>query len=352
MGLDGSVREGHFSYTKLHYEDGAASLKQFLDHVAAGLSVDASKEDAIAHPKTLSSMYFYDDKGSEIYQEITRLREYYPTRTELAILERHGQVIANRFLSNKQPINLVELGAGDGHKTEVLLQYLIHAGVEFEYFPIDISRKAIEQLLRAKDQEWLELGLKCHGLVADHMEGLRWLRTQRPGVHNVVLFLGSSIGNYDLVNAEKFLRTLRTELSPGDNLLVGFDMKKDPHILQNAYADPHGVTARFNLNLLERMNRELGASFDPDQFFHHAFYNPGLGSMESWLVSKCEQRVYIEALQRDVMFLAYEGVRTEYSFKYTRKQIKRLSEAAGLGLVEAFSDENQWFTDALLVVKG
>eukprot|EP00184_Porphyridium_aerugineum_P007902 CAMPEP_0184691772 /NCGR_PEP_ID=MMETSP0313-20130426/512_1 /TAXON_ID=2792 /ORGANISM="Porphyridium aerugineum, Strain SAG 1380-2" /LENGTH=395 /DNA_ID=CAMNT_0027149535 /DNA_START=148 /DNA_END=1335 /DNA_ORIENTATION=- len=391
MGLEGTIYTGRFGYTILHVEDGQRSIEDLGKHVKDGLSKPAGQ-------KTLSSQYFYDDKGSQIYQQITELKEYYPTKCEFEILSKYGEEIVSRYMkspeawvaplsptSPKSPsssltstddesngsdpeqereervprerarvqgaengkICLVELGAGDGHKTRILLRYLLAQGVDFEYIPIDISRQAIQDLLSAKEEEFANTKLECHGLVADHKEGLEWLDAHRPNQRRFVLFLGSSIGNYDLPHAKSFLADISKRLRSGDQMLIGFDLKKDPNVLQLAYSDPYGVTANFNYNLLERINRELDANFDLAQFHHQAFYNPKLGTMESWLLSKREQSVYISKLNLKVCFDEYEGIHTEYSFKYTPALIRNIALESGWRLRETFTDEREYFMDAI-----
>lgn len=333
-----------FKITVLHREDAETEQRALAEHVKRGLGRGVNE-------KALSSMYFYDDAGSEIYQRITELEEYYPTACENEIFKTHKQRIVQTFRENLggETINIVELGAGDGHKTRVLLHELLDAGVDFEYIPIDISRHAIIALLSAVEREFRDCPqFKCHGLIADNDQGLAWVRAHRSATRkNVVLFLGSSIGNYDLSEARLFLSAVRRHLRSGDQLLIGFDLKKDPEVLRLAYSDPYMVTAEFNFNLLRRINRELGANFDVAQFYHMANYNAVRGCMESWLISRCDQIVTILALGQEVKLQAYESIHTEVSFKYTLAEIRKMAAECGFDTVDEVQDSREYFVDAI-----
>lgn len=228
-----------------------------------------------------------------MFSRITELEEYYLTKCEFEVLKRHGVDIARALVGvpfDVEPVNVIELGAGDGRKTKVLLDVLLRLEVPFEYFAVDISRKAVDFIT---ERMALVFGnrVSVHGVVADNHEGLNFVRRRKPGRKNVVLFLGSSIGNYDMRGAETFLTGIRESLNPGDRLFVGFDLKKDPEIMRRAYSDAKGVTAAFNFNLLTRINHELTADFQPECFYHVANYNVHLGAMESWLLSAKDQDV-------------------------------------------------------------
>lgn len=293
-------------------------------------------------PKRLSSKYFYDDRGSRFFQRIMAVPEYYPTSCEKEILERHADAIVAPFLDG--PLNLVDLGAGDGAKTMILLEALRRAGADFTYAPIDISEGAMKHLV-ATIRERMP-GVRVEGLVSEYNDGVHYLGRDR-GRKNLVLFLGSNIGNFNRVQARAFLRRLWSSLQEGDHLFIGFDLKKDIEILLAAYNDPSGVTADFNLNLLHRMNRELGADFDVESFRHYGTYNVFSGAMESYLVSLEPQVVRIDALEQSFAFDAWEPIHTEYSYKYLRSDIESLASDTGFEIVERFEDERRWFLDAL-----
>lgn len=306
-------------------------------HVAEGLS---------RTPKTLSSMYFYDDEGSRLFQQIMALPEYYPTRTEFGLLTRHRAALAEalRPAAAQEPFYLLELGAGDGLKTKILLNHLLATGAAFTYVPIDISAAALEGLVASLHQELPQL--QVEPIVAYYSAALQ-LMASRPG-RKVVLFLGSNIGNFLPAQRDAFLRTLATPLSPDDRLLIGFDLQKDPRLIRAAYDDTQGVTAAFNLNLLRRLNRELAADFDLAYWQHFTDYDPLAGAVRSFLVSTRAQQVRIEALQTSVAFAAWEVIHTENSYKFTKSQIETMAQGTGLAVVDFFTDEQNYFADVVL----
>ena len=310
-------------------------LTELASHVAEGLR---------QVPKTLSSMYFYDDAGSRLFQQIMALPEYYPTRTEFAIFREHGAAIAAALRPAGGEFALVELGAGDGAKTKLLLRELLAAGRAFTYAPVDISAGAMAGLVATLRQELPALPVAP--VVADYATALAELRT-RPG-SKAVLFLGSNIGNFHPAERLSFLRRLADPLAPADRLLVGFDLQKDPRRIRAAYDDAQGVTAAFNLNLLTRFNRELGADFDLAHWQHYTDYNPLSGAVRSYLVSTRAQRVHLAALDETFDFAAWEVIHTENSYKFTLPQIEVLAAEAGLRVVQVFSDAAADFADVVL----
>jgi L-histidine Nalpha-methyltransferase len=294
-------------------------------------------------PKRLPSKYFYDDAGSGYFQQIMELEEYYPTRCETEILTAH----AGDFLESigDQPLNLVDLGAGDGKKTMILLRRLAERGAPFTYVPIDISEAAMQSVVssvRAKLP-----GVDVAGLVCDYASGIAWLGAQPSERRNLVLFLGSNIGNFDRARARAFLRQIWNALAHGDLLLAGFDMKKDIEVLLDAYNDSRGVTAAFNLNLLVRINRELGGEFDPEAFRHFGTYDVFSGAMKSYLVSLEAQSVHIEALSQSFSFEPWEPIHTEYSYKYLDSDVEQLAADTGFSIQRQYRDRQRYFLDAL-----
>jgi dimethylhistidine N-methyltransferase len=322
--------------------------EQILETPAARPAAESLAADVLAglanRPKTLSSAWFYDERGSELFQRITQLEEYYLTRCEREILEHCSGDIATVLAG--APVRVVEIGAGDGHKTEILLDRLLAAGLELEYVPIDICRTAVESLTAKLRRNLGNRPVRLRGVVADYFEGLASLRGQA-GVRSLVLFLGSSIGNFDHGQARRLLRALRQAIAPGDLALIGFDLKKDVRVLQRAYDDAAGITREFNFNLLERINRELGGTFDRRRFDHHAAYNFRLGCMESWLVSRRRQQVTIAALGRSFALGAWEGIRVERSYKYDPAQIESLARKSGFEPCVHLADRRRWFVDSL-----
>jgi len=293
-------------------------------------------------PKTLSSRFIYDAAGSELFAAITDLEEYYPTRCEFEILRAHADDILDNLRG--EAFNLVDLGAGDGRKTAVVIDAALKRGLNIRYVPIDISADAMGGLVRSMGERFPTLPIG--GLVSEYSDGVRWLG-QQSGRSNLVLFLGSNIGNFDKPAARGFLRRLWGALNEGDRVLVGFDLKKDIEVLLAAYNDREGVTARFNKNLLARINRELGGSFDLDRFRHYATYDVFSGAMVSYLVSLARQAVRVDALGDSFTFQAWEPIHTEYSYKYLDSDVDDLCRHGGFVAEAHFHDERRWFCDAL-----
>lgn len=309
----------------------------FARHVAEGLS---------RTPKTLSSMYFYDTQGSQLFQQIMALPEYYPTRAEYGVFAAQGATLVAALSPPEAtgPFSLVELGAGDGLKTKLLIKELLATGQDFSYVPVDISPSAIDGLRDSLKQEFPTL--RVEPLVADYGAALAALAT-RAG-RKAVLFLGSNIGNFDPVGRAAFLAQLAAPLAPADRLLVGFDLRKDPRRIRAAYDDAQGVTAAFNLNLLARLNRELEADFDLAHWQHYPEYDPTTGAMRSFLVSSRAQTVRIAALAQTFDFAAWETIHTENSFKFSPPQITQLAAGAGLRVASFFTDADGDFADVVL----
>ena len=317
-------------------KDQELTTQELARHVAEGLS---------RTPKTLSSMYFYDDEGSRLFQQIMALPEYYPTRTEFQLLTMHCAAITEALRpADDAPFYLIELGAGDGLKTKILLRYLLEAGVDFSYVPVDISAAALEGLEASLRDELPSL--RVEPVVTDYISALQLMAT-KPG-RKVVLFLGSNIGNFLPAERLEFLRSLALPLTPDDRLLIGFDLQKDPRLIRAAYDDAQGVTAAFNLNLLTRLNRELGAEFDLAHWHHYTDYDPLAGAVRSFLVSTRAQTVPIAALDASFDFAAWEIIHTENSYKFTAPQIQGLATEAGFQVSNFFTDAQDYFADVIL----
>jgi L-histidine N-alpha-methyltransferase len=287
--------------------------------------------------KTLPSKLFYDAVGSELFEEITCLPEYYLSRTELNILQERGDEIARAAGSN---VTVVELGAGTATKTSTLLLALARKQIRTPYFPVDISPSA---LAKAKvEVKRNSPAAFVHPVVADFSQGFGFLR-EIPG-RRLVLYLGSSIGNFNPEVAVAMLAGVRQELNRGDSLLLGTDMVKDTAIMIPAYDDAQGITAQFNKNILGRLNRELGAGFDLDTFRHVAVWNPLRSCMEMHLESVVRQSVEIELLQSRIKFAEGERIHTEDSHKYTMKMVNKMLKAAGFSPDQAWFDGQKWFS--------
>jgi L-histidine Nalpha-methyltransferase len=280
--------------------------------------------------KELPPKYFYDRRGSELFDEITRLPEYYLTRTERALLD----CWSGPLMTALQPAALVELGAGSADKTRLLLDAMVYAGTGEVYVPIDVSAEFLEDSASRLRDEYPSLGIApLVGDIADPLD----LGDDLPGPA-IVAFLGSTIGNFDPAGARRLLGNVSEALRPGDRFLLGADLRKDPKIIERAYNDAQGVTAEFNLNVLRVINRELGADFDLDAFEHRAFYDRNLHRIEMHLVSTDDQVAHIPGIG-DVAFAGGESIRTEISCKYDRASLGEMLGAAGLGI-------DRWITDA------
>lgn len=310
-------------------------LTQFAEDVLAGLS---------ATPKYLSSKYFYDDEGSRLFQEIMKLPEYYLTGCEQEIFETQGNAIYREFANGRNAFDIIELGAGDGTKTAFLVDHFLKAGAEISYSPIDISQEALDFLTQKFGAEFPSLKMLPRN--GDYFNILRSLKNGG-GRRKVLLFLGSNIGNYSRRDSISFFRSLREVMNDNDLLFVGFDMQKDPHVIAAAYDDAAGVTAKFNLNLLTRINRELGADFDPAKFTHYANYRPIEGSARSYLMSREKQTVNISALGRSFEFDPWEAIFMEISQKYTLAMIDSLAAESGFAIKHNFFDSKKYYCDSL-----
>ena len=281
-------------------------------------------------PKSLPAKYFYDGRGSELFEQITRLPEYYPTRTELAILARRaGEVVAAAGLTD----TLVELGSGSSAKTRLLLDALASAGRLHRYVPVDVSPTALDSAIRSLAVEYPGLGL--HGLVADFEAHLHHL----PPGRRLVAFLGSTIGNLTPAERHRFLTALRTQLGPGDAFLLGTDLVKDRGRLVAAYDDAAGVTAEFNRNVLRVLNASLGADFVPERFEHVALWNAAAEWVEMRLRATEAMRVHLADLDLTVAFAPGEDLRTEISAKFRRAGLAAELRAAGFELAHWWTDD-------------
>lgn len=292
--------------------------------------------------KKIESKYMYDERGCELFNQITRHPDYYLTRCEMEILNCYQAEIAKQI--GPEAFNLVELGPGEGIKTKILMDYFLQKRCEFTYMPVDIS----ENYLRSLFVEFIAYSprLQLKPIHADYINGLSWL-SKNSTRRSFVLFLGSSIGNFDHARTNQFLRALWNALQDGDYLLMGFDLRKDIEILMRAYNDSAGITREFNLNLLRRINRELEADFDLEKFYHYATYNVYSGAMESYLVSLTSQAIQIGKHGEQLLFEAFEPIHVEYSYKYLLSQVSSFAENSGFKLIQNFTDAKQYFLDSL-----
>lgn len=295
-----------------------------------------------ATPKTLPPRYFYDQRGSQLFEQICDLDEYYPTRTEEAILAAHAPAI----IARAGPSELLELGSGSARKTRRLIEAMRDAAPDgpLRYTPIDVSGEILKDSSRAM----LEAvpGLEIHGLIGTYEQALAALPAPAHG-RRLLIFLGSTIGNLSPAETDVFLAGVRGALAPGDHFLVGFDLQKDVSVIEAAYNDAKGVTADFNLNMLRHLNRRFDGNFELDRFVHEAFYNSQEDRIEMHLRSLDEQRVTLGALGLEIAFARGESVRTEISRKFDLDAVATVFRADGLEPVENWTDAKRWFGLAL-----
>lgn len=295
-----------------------------------------------AEHKYLSSKYFYDEAGDKLFQQIMACPEYYPTRCELEILQHQSGKMAHLFLDENPSFDLVELGPGDASKSWFLLRELQKEHADFTYYPIDISSNVIGWL---EDRLPATLpGIRMQGLNGEYLEKMKQLDTYS-GNRKIVLFMGANIGNMTIQQAAQFCRQLHDHLQPGDLLLIGFDLKKHARTILDAYNDRQGITRAFNLNLLRRINRELGGDFDLEQFEHCPVYDPGTGACKSYLISRIAQEVRVA--DRRIVFQENEPIFMEISQKYTLEEIALMAAQSGFSPVHTFFDSKNWFADVL-----
>ncbi|PIF46657.1 dimethylhistidine N-methyltransferase [Chryseobacterium sp. 52] len=298
------------------------------------------------NPKRLSSKYFYDKTGDRIFQEIMAMPEYYLTQCELDIFKNKTADLARLIMPENEPFDLIELGAGDAMKSTFLLKHLIEKGIDCTYMPIDISGNILSVLKEKLNRELPALQiLDLEGEYFEMLQKAASLSTRR----KVILFLGSNIGNMSLEEAESFCFSLHQNLSSGDRVLIGFDLKKNPNVILDAYNDKKGITAAFNLNLLSRINRELNANFIPEQFQHYQTYDPISGACKSYLVSLKDQYVIIS--NEKISFQEDELIDMEISQKFSSEKIKELREKSNFITVGEIKDSKKWFVDTVWQVK-
>jgi len=326
-----------------------AALETTASHpVAAAVLAGLS-----ARPRRLPPWLFYDERGSLLFDRITELPEYYLTRTERGILTAHGGEMIARAAGGKQ-LRIVELGAGSADKTRLLLAAAVAAQGTVLYEPVDVSATALDAAQERIEQEIP--GVTVAPRVMDYVHGLdlnsegpdsEGPDSEGPDERRLVLYIGSSIGNFDPEDAARLLLRVREALRPGDGLLLGVDMVKGVQTLLSAYDDSAGVTAEFNLNLLVRLNRELEANFNLSAFRHKAVWDPIHARMEMYLESLSAQKVNLRVLGLKVDFAPGERIHTENSYKYAPGQAERMLEKAGFEAAESWTDRKSWFTVCL-----
>jgi L-histidine Nalpha-methyltransferase len=296
-------------------------------------------EGLLSQPKWLPSWLFYDAAGSRLFDQITELPEYYLTRTERTILTlRAGEIIA--AAAQNDALHIVELGAGSCDKTRILLRAAVDRQDTVLYEPVDVSASALAEAQARIDSEIP--GVLVCPRVEDYTHQFT-LDQPLSGHRRLVLYIGSSIGNFEPEEAASVLRNVRSALLPGDSILLGVDLVKDQGTLLDAYDDAAGVTAEFNRNILVRLNREFGANFDLDAFVHRAVWNPTHSRMEMHLVSQTPQTVQIPSLDLNIGFRGGETIHTENSYKYRPGQAEALLQSAGFSTEHRWTDDRNWF---------
>lgn len=326
---------GNFEHTKTFDMKTEAALSDIVRDTLLGLR---------SSPKYLQSKYFYDDEGSKIFCEIMRMPEYYLTDCEKEIFSEQSAGICKAFGNGNAHFDILELGAGDGMKTRILISHLMKNGSSFKYIPIDISEQAMELLVLGMNRDFPALNI--NGMIGDYFDMMQELNSYDKN-DKVILFLGSNIGNFSIEESTEFLQKLNHVMKPNDKVFIGFDLKKDPEVILNAYDDPHGHTRNFNLNLLHRLNRELQANFNIAHFSHQPFYDPDTGAAESYLVSLKNQDVYFGATGDTIHFNPGESIFTEVSQKYDLAIIEQLATENGFEIAENFTDARKYFMNSL-----
>jgi L-histidine Nalpha-methyltransferase len=308
---------------------------QFAEDVLKGLS---------SKPKSLSSKYFYDDEGTRYFQQIMKLPEYYLTGAELEIFSSKATEIYKALKNGFTGFDLIELGAGDGTKTAILIDHFLKQNADMTYSPIDISQEALDALSGKFNAQFPDLHVQPRN--GDYFQILKSLKNGG-GRRKVLLFLGSNIGNFSREQSIDFFRQLNDVMNPDDLLFIGFDLQKDPHVILRAYDDSQGITAAFNLNLLHRINRELGADFEVSKFLHYAIYAPDEAAARSFLISREKQTVRIEALDGSFEFEPWEAIFMEISQKYSLQMVEELASESGFSIKENFFDSKSYYCDSL-----
>ncbi|MFT5953559.1 MAG: L-histidine N-alpha-methyltransferase [Cyclobacteriaceae bacterium] len=322
-----------------HQQMKHSTIDQFPSDFCKDVYTGLSQEE-----KWLSSKYFYDEKGDEIFQSIMQMGTYYLTRSEFDIFDQKSDAILDA-IGTQSPFRILELGAGDGRKTKVLLKHFLDRQASFTYAPCDISASVLNQLSTNLSVELP--GLSLETLEGDYFKVLADVLQRQDGCRNVVFFLGSNIGNFTSTRSKEFLTNIRSHLHPGDKLMMGIDLKKDPMKILAAYDDAEGITASFNLNLLHRINKELHADFDLSKFRHYPIYLPASGECRSYLLSLEDQEVTLGVIDKKISFDQWEPIFMEISKKYSLSEIQALARASGFEHQNHFMDNQSNFIEVI-----
>jgi len=302
---------------------------------------DDVRTGLFSQPRSLAPKYFYDHKGSHLFDQICETPEYYPTRTEASLLQEYAAAI----IEHVQPNHMLEFGSGTSRKTRHLLEAARQSDHSMTYWPFDICSSLLHVVAGRLRSEFpgLEINAKC----GDFTAGIEHL--EQPGGRCLYLFLGGTIGNFDPIDAEEFINEIAAHMRPGDALLLGADRVKDTGVLHAAYNDEQGLTAEFNLNLLNVLNRELDADFTPEDFRHEAVFNEQDSQIEMYLVAEKQQSIYLGQLDRVLELEQEEAILTEISRKFSRQSIRHLIETSGLVETAHYEPDNGWYS---LVLAG
>ena len=322
---------------------GVATISQSLIHIENHLPNIGDEKfenmilsDLSSSQKKISSIFFYDAKGSHLFEQITTLPEYYLTRTEISLLH----IIAEKLKDTIHHIDLVEFGSGDCKKISILLEPLSKQALHsIRYIPFDVSHDAVKKSSEILTKKFPEL--RIHGIVADFITQLDVIPKESK---KIICFLGSTIGNFSPIQTITFLSNLKRIMNPDDLLLIGFDRVKQKEIIEKAYNDTQLLTEKFNKNILEVVNNIVNTDFDPINFDHVAFYNEELSRIEMHLKAQKTHEVSSPSLPSKVLIKKDEMIHTENSYKFTKDQITMLARKSGLTIKEIISDENEWFS--------
>ena len=307
-------------------------INSFAEDIDKGLSLKN---------KAISSKYFYDDIGSRLFQKITKHPDYYLTKNEIEILNKVKLKLPN-ILKLKE-IDIIELGPGDGSKSKIIIEGFLKKNYTVNYYPIDISKKALKLIeLNIKENNRLNI----NGIVSEYIEGLNYVKNISKN-KQLILFLGSNIGNFEKPQSVEFMKSINKNIKKDSYIFIGFDLKKDPRKLNKAYNDSSNLTKKFNLNLLTRINNDMQANFNLNKFVHYGTYNPLLGAMESFLISKVKQQVSIKKIKKIYSFEAYETIHLEYSFKYSIEDIEDLAKKSKFTIQKYYKNIDRGFTNSL-----
>ncbi len=317
-----------------------------LDSVTVHAEKCEFKKDAILGlskiHKQIQAKYLYDEHGCELFNKISRHPDFYLTRCELEILNSCKKHLAK--LLNSKSFNLIELGPGDGTKTQILIEQFIRDSLKFTYTPIDLSAYYLKKIVSHLNNKFPQLQITA--FKADYFNGLKLINANSEQ-RKLILFLGSNVGHLDPVYTEEFFKILKELLHSDDYVLIGFDLRKNIDMLMRAYNNSEGLTRDFNLNLLRRINHELDANFNLDKFHHYVTYNANIGAMENFLISSEEQKIYIESYDRFIKFENIEPIHVGYSYKYLLSQIELLARTSGFEIIQNFTDANHFYVNTL-----